>query len=212
MDFDPKSETQLDSLDDDELIDHISAARNAGNHEQMRSGLAVFVWRRHDQIVNRIRLKVDSDHDVEDLAMQVISDVMAVKFKGEHAGELVNLITTVTKRRIADFYDRRDKRGRDVPLPDAGSEDEQTSPEIDDGEDFTKKVELAEIVTRAIDELSDSHALVVRLSLASLPAEEVAAKVNGALELDKPMTGPNVHQINKRFRDRIAGVLEESER
>lgn len=210
MDFDPKSENQLGSLDDDELIDHISAARNAGNHDQMRSALGVFVFRRYDQIVNRIRLKVDSDEDVEDLAMRVISDVLAAKFDGQHVGEAVNLISTVIKRRIADFYEGFDKH-RNIPLPDE-TDEENSTPQLGKDEEFTRELELTEIVLEAIGGLSESHAMVVRLSFTGLPAEDVATRVNGALALDKPMTGPNVHQITKRFRDRVSGVLEESER
>lgn len=211
MDFDPKSENQLDSLDDDELIDHISSARDAGDPDQMRLGLGVFVYRRRDQIANRIRLKVDSDHDVEDLTMQVIAGVLAARFDGRHAGEAANLISTVIKRRIADFYEGRAKAKLE-PLPGHGSDDERAGTELTTGEDFTGHVALARIVTEAIDGLSEPHALVANLSMTGLPADRVADRVNEALSPDPPMTAANVHQIMKRFRDRISRVLEESGR
>lgn len=211
MDFDPQSESELASLDDDAIIDHISAARDAGDQDQMRAALGIFVFRRYDQVVNRIRIKVDADEDVEDLAMRVMTDVMAARFDGRHVGEAVNLINTITKRRIADFYERR-RAENHVPLPVAGDTDEYLGPELDSGEDFTGALALAEIVTEAIDDLSEAHALVVRLSLTGLDAKQVAAKVNEAIPDGKPMTDTNVHQISKRFRDRIGRVLEESER
>lgn len=208
MDFDPKSDNQLSKLDDDELIEHISAARDAGNQGQMRKGLGIFVFRRRGQVLNRIRIKVESDEDAEDLAMRVMTDVMTAKFDGSHTGEAVNLITTVTKRRIADFYESR--KGKQVPLPNEGN-DEYEGPEIDDGEDFTRWFELAEIVSQAITDLSETHGAVVRLTLEGFQAQEVADRVNLDQPSDTPMTAPNVHQIAKRFRDRISGVLEESE-
>jgi RNA polymerase sigma factor (sigma-70 family) len=211
LDFDPKSESQLDSLDDDELIEYISTARDAGHQDHMRTGLAIFVYRRYDQVVNRIRIKVESDEDVEDLAMQVMTDVMTAKFDGSHVGEAVNLITTVTKRRIADFYSSR--KPREAPLPTPGGDEGEFGPEPDTGEDFTRAVETADIVSSAIAELSETHALVVRLNLTGLPAEQVAERVNRAHPgISNPMTAPNVHQIANRFRDRISRVLEESER
>ncbi len=209
MDFDPKSDYELSSLDDDELIDYISAARNTGHQGQMRTGLGIFVFRRHSQIVNRIRLKVDADEDIEDLAMRVMADVLSAKFDGHHAGEMVNLITTITKRRIADFHESRSKR-REVPLPTG--DDDDNGPEIQSDEDFTGEIALTEIVTDAIDALSESHSMVVQLSLTGLPATAVAEKVNRALPNSPSMTDANVHQITKRFRDRISRVLEESEK
>lgn len=212
MEFDPKSENQLGLLDDDDLIEYISAARDAGQQDQMRTGLGIFVFRRRSQIVNRIRLKVDSDHDIEDLTMRVITDVMAARFDGTYTGEMVNLINTVTQRRIADFCERR-SRIDEVPLPGTGGDDESRGPEPDSGEDFPGEVEMVEIITNAIDGLSESHALVVRLSLTGLPGASVAERVNHLLPGSKnPMTEANVHQIMKRFRGRIEGVLEESER
>lgn len=210
MDFHPKSESELASFEDDAIIEYISAARDSGDQEQMRTALGIFVFRRYDQIVNRIRLKVDSDQDVEDLTMRVISDVMTAKFEGEHVGEAVNLMTTIVKRRIADFYESRNKR-QETPLPGNADEDQPT-PELSTGEDFTRGLELAEITREAVNELSGSHSMVVQLSLTGLRAEEVASRVNESLILEKPMTGPNVHQITKRFRDKITGILQESER
>jgi DNA-directed RNA polymerase specialized sigma24 family protein len=210
LDFDPKSENQLGSLNDDELIDHICAARDAGNQAQMQLALGVFAYRRYDQIVNRIRLKVDSDHDVEDLAMQVIAGVLAARFDGHHAGEAANLISTVIKRRIADFYESRNKATLET-LP--GADEDDFRPElVDPDQDFTGYVETAAIVSETIDGLSDAHSLVVRLSMKEFPAEEVAEQVNLTLSPEPPMTAPNVHQIMKRFRDKVSGVLEESER
>ncbi|MGB0121207.1 MAG: hypothetical protein WBP55_09680, partial [Solirubrobacterales bacterium] len=104
MAFQPKGEFALDRLTDDEIIEYISNARDAGETAFMRSALGVLAYRRLDMVRAKIALKVGDDSDIEDIAMQVMTNAIEAKFEGGHMGEFVNLINRAIQFRIADFY------------------------------------------------------------------------------------------------------------
>lgn len=208
MDFRARSESDLASLNDDDLIDHISQAREAADVAQMRAGIGVLTFRRIDMVRAKIQLKVDKDEDVEDLTMTVLTNALTARFEGEHMGEFVNMLHTITQRRIADFYSR--KTLDTAPLAEENEGEDETFGErlsVDGHEDPV----LVETLIRAdLGELSETHRRVVALYLDGLPADGIAERVNQALgDHDSLMTAPNVHQITKRFRDRMRLALGE---
>ncbi len=103
LNFRPKTENELDRLSDDQLIVEIVAARDAGDHDAARAALGVLAFRRYDDVVRRVLIKVPHA-DAEDVASEVFISAMKSAFDGTSVGEFVNWLQTITKRRIADYH------------------------------------------------------------------------------------------------------------
>ena len=110
MPFKERPEHELDQLPDEELIAYLVAAREAGRLDEARTALGIFAFGRYDDLVRRALAKVESRDDAEELAMQTIKGVLKSAFAGVSPGEAVNLMKTILARRIADFYDDRERK------------------------------------------------------------------------------------------------------
>lgn len=206
MGFRGRSEGDLDALDDDALFEYIKEARNAGEQTHLRSAIGILTWRREGNIFARIRLKVGDIEDAEDLAQLVLLHALKMQFDGEHIGEFVSLLNTITSRRIADYYSAN--RLETDPLAEENGEDEDLWGEIPSVEDFTGHSNSLAVYERALEELEDRHRMVVELTVKGLAAKEVADEVNSIfVDEATPMTDANVHQITKRFRDALFPTL-----
>ena len=213
MSFRERDEWELDRLGDEELLAYVAAARSAGNNGAMSTALGIFAYRRYDDLVRYARLKVPTEQDAEDLAQQALEGVFKAAFDGTVPGEAVNFVYTVLRRRIADFTDRRKRRGGgDLPLPEErDDDDERAGPPAAIQPNFAPEIDLQDVIDQAKAELSAAHREVVDLYLGDgYDAKETAERVNAAFaDLDPPMSDANVHQIARRYRVRLRELLDQ---
>lgn len=203
--FSARSENFLASLDDDGLIEHIRQARTAGETDQIKLAISILAHKRFGDVFARIRLRFSgaSIPDAEDIAMTVMEHACKASFDGDHVGQFVNMLHTITDRRIADFLDR--KRLDTDPLEAENLDDENVYGSQLGSEDFSEALASQKVYEAALGELSEKHRLTVTLTVAGFAASEVADRVNEDHPDEvPPMTAPNVHQIMKRFRDQLA--------
>ncbi len=197
MPFTPLSEHQLVNLDDDALIAHARAAREAGDGEQASLAIRVLVFAHWSRVVRRVGLKVPKE-DVEDVAGEVVFSAIRSAFEGSSTGEFVSWLNTITKRRIADYHRRREDRPSTEPL-DGGGEDEPAIVIPDPSE--SGYVETQIVIKEVLATLNDEHREVVVLHvLEDLPAREVGARLG--------LSEDNVAQIASRFRKKLRVALE----
>ena len=208
--FRPRSQNELEQLDDDSLIGYIVAARGAGELDAAKAGLAVLVFRRYPNVERRCRLKIPP-RDAEDVAMNAIESAIKAAFAGTSVGEFVNWLNRIVSRRIADYHkpDRPDTQ----PLPEENPEDEGIWGESGKTGDPTGAVDVQSVVDQAYAELGDSHKLVVDLYVFEDRAgQEAADAVNEALpQLNPPMSDQNVQKVASRFRKQVRRLLEEAD-
>ena len=160
----------------------------------------------------RVLIKVPRE-DADDVAQEVFISALKSAFDGNSVGEFVNWLQTITKRRVADYHRARP----DDPRPAAGRGGWRRrrtvrGVRLTDG-DFTEAIDTESVIQQAMDELSGPHRATVELYVfGALSAKEAAAQVNMSCEdeLTQPMTEANVHQIAKRFRERLRKLLEDA--
>ena len=210
MNYRPRKEHELSTLSDDDLVAHIVAARKAGDLPGLKLSLGILGFRRWEDTVRRVLAKVPPA-DAEDVASQALEGAIKAAFEGESMGEFVNLLHTVTDRRIADYHRKLEGKPRQEPLPDEHEKDEDVWGVAGAEPDFSGGVDTRWVLEEALGELSKAHRMVVELWLEGYSAEETAAKVNNELgdALDKPMTESNAHKICSRFRKHLDELLDE---
>ena len=131
MTFKPKTENELATLQDDELISFAVAARDAGDRDSFEFVLRRFAARRIGLVDYWVGKKADGDDKDEivgDALASIIKDIGNVK--GSSPGEIVEWMRTVTQYRIADFYRAKEKDPGSVPIPDQPSEEDTWGPEV----------------------------------------------------------------------------------
>lgn len=205
MKFRPKGENELSRLSDDDLVAYLSAARYAGQDDQVRVATGIFVQSRLGQLRNRARLKVDDDRDVEDIVQDTIEDTLRAAFRGESPGELFSMMNTILKRRIADFYARRE--GTPVFAgPDADGNDPLDA--VADAEDDITGLLSQAVVDEELAGCSDRDRMVVEMKIGGYASQEIADQVSASgHDGAEGMTQANVDQIFSRFRKQLRGPL-----
>ncbi|MFN8161679.1 MAG: RNA polymerase sigma factor [Solirubrobacterales bacterium] len=214
MSYGRKSGSDLQRLADDGLIGEVQAARGAGDSEAARLALSVLLWRRYRDVVRRVQIKVP-ERDAEDVAMEALTSAIKSAFDGTSVGEFVNWLATITDRRIADYHRKRSDRP-EVPLAHEHGDEEAVrgeEPSIENFSDDTdEQIDTREAVEQALSELGEVHRMVVEIYVfEDLSAKQTAQRVNMSEnpKPDTPMTEANVHQIAKRFRQRLRRLLED---
>ena len=205
-DFRALSESELDRLDDDELVAYIASAREAGDQVAERRAANVLAHAFWGTICAWVRRTVPRD-DVEDVAQEVLASLLRSSFDGKVIGQFGAFLRTITKRRIADYYRDRERRLTGDPLPsEHGGDDDVWGEEPVEG-DEAAAVELRDVVDRVLAARSETHQEVIRLygpnvaGFMDLPAGAVADRVDA-------MTPANVHQIWRRFKTDLEAELD----
>jgi RNA polymerase sigma factor (sigma-70 family) len=202
--FEELPERQLGDLSDEQLVDYLRRAREAGRHDAMRPAVAVLVYGYWDNLVNRARLKLRSDADAEEVAAEAIASAIVSAFDGKSVGEFRSWLHTILSRRIADWWEAKEQKLDKTLLPSEHQGDEEVwgrEPSVDfEGEALFAR----ECIRRALEEIEDPrHRRVIDLYvLAPNSAAETAALVGDG------MTEANVHQISSRFQRRVRELLE----
>jgi RNA polymerase sigma factor (sigma-70 family) len=202
--FEELPQRRLEGLSDEELVDYLRRAREAGRHDAMKPAVAVLVYGYWDNLVNRARLKLSSDADAEDVAAEAVASAIVSAFDGKSVGEFRSWLHTILSRRIADWYDAKERKLDKAPLPSEHQGDEQVwgrEPWVD----FEGHALFArDCIHQALEEIEDPrHRRVIDLYvLGPNSAAETAAIVGDG------MTEANVHQISSRFQRRVRDLLE----
>jgi RNA polymerase sigma factor (sigma-70 family) len=206
-----KTEAELDRLSDDQLIAAIASAREAGCNDCARKALGILINRRLPDLTRRARIKVPPE-DAEDVAMEVLASALRSAFDGSSVGEFVEWLKTILKRRIADYYDKQARTPDTQPLPEEHQDAEEVYGRDAAVEgDHAPRVELEDVVGRLLVRFSPAHRRVIQLAVFQrVPGKETAKVVNMEFgdRLDREMSEANVHQISKRFRDKLRAALE----
>lgn len=210
--FQPLSESELQRLTDDELIDHIRKATAAGRPDAAHAALAILCWRRFDDIVRRVSMKVPRNL-AEDVAMEAMLSAIRSAFDGVSIGEFVNWLNRIVSRRIADFHRDKEREPDTSLLPTEHQGEDDVWGEEPSEADRTGEVEVQSVIDECLAELSDTHRDVVERNVFDdLGAADTADQVNQAFpDLDPPMSEQNVHQIVSRFRRCLRKKLGESD-
>jgi RNA polymerase sigma factor (sigma-70 family) len=202
--FEELPERQLGDLSDEQLVDYLRRAREAGRHDAMKPAVAVLVYGYWDTLVNRARLKLRSDADAEEVAAEAIASAIVSAFDGKSVGEFRSWLHTILSRRIADWWEAKEQKLDKTLLPSEHQADEEVwgrEPSVDfEGEALFAR----QCVRQALAEIEDPrHRRVIDLYvLAPNSAAETAALVGDG------MTEANVHQISSRFQRRVRELLE----
>jgi RNA polymerase sigma factor (sigma-70 family) len=185
--------TALQRLDDDQLVEYMRRAREAG-HPSAADALAVLVYGHWHNVVRRVQLKVAEPY-VEDLAGDIVADAISSAFDGTSVGQFKSWLATITQRAIADHYRRGAGRERVEPLE--GSDADREPVAADDG-----AVEVRDAIDRVMAALNADHRRVIEIVVfEGRPARDAATEVRG-------MSEANVHQIASRFRAALRRELD----
>ena len=194
----------LSGLSDDELVDYLRAAREAGRHEAMKAAIAVLVHGYHATLLNRARLKLP-EADVEDVVSETLLSAIASAFDGRSVGEFRSWMHTILSRRIADYHDDRSRKPKTAPLPSEHEGDEEVW-----GTEPSEPFEGDALHARGCLELAygdlenGAHRQVIDLYVLGPHSAARTAELVG-----DEMTDANVHQISSRFQRRVRELIEE---
>jgi RNA polymerase sigma factor (sigma-70 family) len=192
---------RLADLGDEQLVEYLRAAREAGRHDAMRPAVAVLVHGYWDILVHRARLKLRTDADAEEVAAETVASAIASAFDGRSVGEFRSWLHTILSRRIADWWQKDERSVQTRPLPQPGDEEfAGHEPAVGFEGDA---MHARECVRSTLDELPAAHREVVRLYVLGPHEAAEAAALAG-----EGMTEANVHQIASRFQKRVRERLE----
>jgi RNA polymerase sigma factor (sigma-70 family) len=202
-DFQELPEHRLAALGDEDLVDYLRAAREAGRHDAMKPAVAMLVYGYWDTLVNRARLKLRTEADAEEVAAEAMASATASAFDGRSVGEFRSWLHTILSRRIADWWEAREQKLDKTTLPSEHLGDEEVwgrEPSVGfEGDALFAQ----ECIQQAYEDLEDDrHRRVVDLYVfGPHPAAEAASLAGGG------MTEANVHQIASRFGRRVKELL-----
>jgi RNA polymerase sigma factor (sigma-70 family) len=202
--FQELPEHHLTSLSDDQLIDYMRRAREAGRHDAMKAPISVLVYGYWDTLVQRARLKLPSS-DAEDVAGEAVASAIASAFDGKSIGEFRSWLHTILSRRIADYLESRKRKPQTTQLPSEHEREDEVWGSEPGVEFEGEALHARDCLREACGEIEDArHRQVIDLYvLGPHTAAETADLVGDE------MTEANVHQISSRFQKRFKELLEE---
>jgi RNA polymerase sigma factor (sigma-70 family) len=197
------TELELGQLNDEQLVDYLRAAREAGRSGAMRPAIAVLVVGYWDTLIGRARLKLP-EADVEDVAAEAMMSALASAFDGRSVGEFRSWLHTILSRRIADHFEARKRRPATTELASEHAGEEEVWGR-EPAEPFEGDALFAqECLQGAYHELTEPrHRQVIDLYVLGPHSAGEAAALMGS-----GMTEANVHQIASRFQKRFRELLD----
>ena len=204
--FEELPEHQLSELSDEQLVDYLRAAREAGAPEAMKPALGVLVYGYWDVLVNRARLKLPPS-DVEDVASEAMFSAIASAFDGKSVGEFRAWLHTILSRRIADHLEARKRKPQTEKLATEHAGDDEVWGDEPSEEFSGEALHAAECIKQAYREVeNDAHRRAIDLHIfGPLSASQAAAEIGDGMRED------NVHQIASRFLKRVRELLDEGD-
>ncbi len=209
------NDAQLDRLDDEELIGHALAARDAGQIAQMELALKIFVWKQEAIVRGFVAGRLDKQGDVviDQVAGLAFVDSVAaiIGFRGGTPPEARGLVIRIARRRIADFH----RKGRvDTVALEWEGEDGELKSLVPGRLAEQGALDAWSLIEQALAERNELHRRVIELFFFDdLPGKQIVEQINRheKPEGDDPLTEDNVNQIASRFRKRVGELLEEAE-
>lgn len=202
--FEELPEHRLDNLSDEELVDYLRRAREAGRHDAMKPAVAVLVYGYWDNLVNRARLKLSSHADAEDVAAEAVASAIVSAFDGKSVGEFRSWLHTILSRRIADWYETKERKLDKTRLPSEHHGDEEVWGEEPSVQFQGEALHARDCVRQAFEEIEDPrHRRAIELYVFGPNSAADTADLVG-----DGMTEANVHQISSRFQRRVRELLE----
>jgi RNA polymerase sigma factor (sigma-70 family) len=204
--FRSKNESELQNLDDDDLVAYMVKARDTGHDADVRLAAWILVGGRYKQILALVRQKVRDYHDAEDITQTVIEQAVKARFDGVHTGEFFSLVVTIRKRRVADYLE---KKAREPALETSGEDGSDSYATLSSSDDFEAEIDLALLCQDLLDEYSERDRMVIQLRIAGDPAKEVAeAVIASGVDGCEGLTSVNCDTIYSRFRKKLALAIE----
>lgn len=195
---------RLEALGDEELVDYLRRARAVGRHDAMKLAVGVLVYGYWDNLVNRARLKLSSGADAQDVAGEAVASAIVSAFDGKSVGEFRSWLHTILSRRIADFYEAKERKLDKTPLPSEHQGDEEVWGREPSVEFEGEALYARDCIRRAFNEIEDPrHRQVIKLYVFGAHSAAETADLVG-----DGMTEANVHQISSRFQRRARELIE----
>ena len=204
-DFRRRPPHELEHLKDQELVDYLDEAREAGATAALKEALGFLAFRFEGVIKARVAAKVPSE-DIDDVAMEAMHSVIRSGFDGKLIAQFGAFVRTVTQRRIADYHRDREGDPGANSIDGRGEEDERgvepPAPDESGG------VVVIDAVERVLGGRSELHQRVIRLygpgvcGFDDLPAADVCERL---AEDGDSMSVDNVAQIWSRFKRDLQG-------
>lgn len=203
MKFRPKNLNELAKLEDEALLAYLVSARKAGDRESLSVGIYVLVKQRLPMVQGMVARKTP-EHLRKDLVDEIFGDICESAtrgFDGDHMGEFVNFIKTVTSRRIADSV-RKNKRQIKGDSLDSDDEDSWGPEPAGNLGDPESSAILRDAMKRVMDRRTEEQQKVILMRLAGKPSKLVVEHFEG-------QTVANVDQLYFRFRKDLRAELGE---
>lgn len=202
-DFQPLLPHQLAQLSDDELVDYIRAAREAGAAAAERDAVGYLAFAFEPTIRGWVRRRTPPQ-DVDDVVMEVLASAIKATFDGKVVGEFGSFLKRISQRRVADYFRDGERRLNADPLPDEHEGDDDYWGAGPSEEDETADVALRDAVDRVLATRNALHRQVISLygsvvaGFEDLPADEVSARI-AADGSGETVSVDNVAKIGSRF-------------
>lgn len=205
--FEPLPEGRLAALGNEALVAYIGSAAEAGDVSSARvaSGILAFGFEPTIRAWVRREMGSQTAEDVDDVVMDVLTSVVHSSFDGKLVGEFGSFLKTITKRRVIDYFRKRERRDQEGALPNEHVGEEGVWGEELGGEDGTGALGGRDAVERVLGRRNEMHRKVIRLygpnyaGFMDLSAEETVEAIRSDPS-DDTVTVSNVHQIWKRFK------------
>ncbi|HET6831382.1 MAG TPA: hypothetical protein VFH44_08545 [Solirubrobacterales bacterium] len=202
-DFERLEEGALARLSDEELVEYVVAAREAGYLESARRAAGIVTWRQEPLTRSLVAAKVPRD-SCDDVASNAFLSFAGSAFDGKVILSVRAFMIRITKRRIADFHRERERHPDQVPLPGEHLGEEEVWGEEEAVEDETEVVAILDAVERVLATRSELHRLVIMLygpepiGGEDLSGAETAARMRE--DHGDEVSVANVQQIWRRFK------------
>jgi len=198
--FRPLSASDLERLDDEELIAYLRRAHAAGDPDATRLALQILVYGYWKHVSYRLARKLPR-HVVEDATAGVIVSAIQSTFSGQSVGEFRSWLNTIANRATVDHYRAAQRRPQETSL-EAQQEADDGAPLEGVTPDSTGYAELQMLIEQLLKAMRPDHRRVVEIIVfEDRPASAAVEEVPG-------MTADNAYQIGKRFRTSLGDALE----
>ena len=201
-DFRERPESELANLSDDDLIEYVRRAREAGAIDAMNLALAVLVHGYFPILVRRATLKLPGWADPEEVAAEAMIGALKSKFDGETTVSFKAWINRILQRRIADLL----RKGRldTTPLLTGDEDAEKEWGEVPSVEFEGITTDVQRAIAEVFESRSETHRDVIELYVFGGHSAREVADATGESEA-------NVNQIGSRFRRDLRALLEDSD-
>jgi DNA-directed RNA polymerase specialized sigma24 family protein len=200
-----KTEHEIDALGDEAVLDYIEAAREAGDQDAARNACGVLAFRYESIVKARVRASTPRGA-VEDVFMDVMESAARSAFDGKFIGEYRNWLKTITRRRIADFHEKRKRQPAQTLLPDEHTEEEGVWVRKGIDEVEAQLLEIRELADQICGERpNEIHRIVIQLYGSEVLGYQDFDAASTATEVKRlcgeTVSEANIHQIWRRFKN-----------